>query len=131
MGKGANKKKPSLEQRLIEGLENFADALESDAELTERFTCRTVVLNLVPTPYDPVLVKQTRKVLGASQAIFARFLGVSPSLVQKWERGERSPSTLACRFMDEIRHDAPWSRRRFHDLIASRAPKEAKRTARR
>jgi putative transcriptional regulator len=115
------KTKPTLERRLIEGLENFADALEQGVDLTERFTCRKVVLNLIPTPYDPNLVKETRKILGASQVIFAHFLGVSPSIVQKWERGERSPSKMACRFMDEIRHDPALSRQRFRDLISARA----------
>jgi putative transcriptional regulator len=52
-----------------------------------------------------VLVKQTRALLGASQAVFANFLGVSVKTVRAWEQGVNTPSAMACRFMDEIRRD--------------------------
>lgn len=114
------KKKPTLEARLVQGLEKFADAVESGKDVTELYTCRRVVLSLKPTPYDPGLVKETRQILGASQAVFAHFLGVTPSIVHKWERGERVPSKMACRFMDEIRRDPKLSRERFRELFKAR-----------
>lgn len=112
-----SKKKLTLEEKLIDGLEDFASALERGDDVTEVYTCRKVVLSLVPTPYDPKLVKETRSILGASQAVFAHFLGVTPSLVQKWERGDRVPNKMACRFMDEIRRDPNLSRQRFTELL--------------
>ena len=108
----------TLEEKLVKSLENFADALESGEEITERFTCRKVVLNLEPTQYNPERVRQTREILGASQAIFAKFLGVSTSTVQAWERGENKPALLACRFMDEIRNDRGHFQKRFMELVA-------------
>ena len=33
------------------------------------------------------------------------FLGVSVKTVQAWEQGLQTPPKMACRFMDEIRHD--------------------------
>jgi putative transcriptional regulator len=111
----------SPEDKLIRGLENFADALESGDDLAERFTCRKVVLNLEPTPYTPELVKETRAALGLSQALFAQFLGVSTGTIQAWERGEKPPRNVACRLMDEIRRDPDYWRKRFLELAEEKA----------
>ncbi len=111
----------SPEDKIIRGLESFADALESGEDLTKRFTCRKVVLNLEPTPYTPELVKETREVLGLSQALFAQFLGVSAGTIQAWERGEKPPRNVACRLMDEIRRDPDYWRKRFLELAEEKA----------
>ena len=111
----------SPEEKIIRGLEAFADALQNGEELTERFTCRTVVLNLETTSYTPELVKETRAVLGLSQALFARFLGVSTGTIQAWERGEKPPRNVACRLMDEIRRDPDYWRKRFLELAEEKA----------
>ena len=112
--------KPSAEEKIIQGLEQFADALESGEDVTRRFTCRKFVLNLEPTEYSPELVKDSRAKLGLSQALFAQFLGVSASSVQAWERGEKMPKDIACRFMDEIRRDPEYWRRRFLEIAEPR-----------
>ena len=44
-------------KRIIEGLREFTEALERNEPIAERFTCRTVVLDLLPMPYDPKAVK--------------------------------------------------------------------------
>jgi putative transcriptional regulator len=64
-------------------------------------------------------VKQTRALLGASQAIFAQFLGVSPSTIQDWEQGHKPPRGSACRLMDEIRRDPAYWQSRLRSLIES------------
>ncbi len=103
--------KPSISRkrpvgsRVIERLEGFKTALKRDQKITERFTCRKVMLDLEPTLYGPEQVKQTRHLLNASQALFAKFLGVSVSTVRAWEHGTSTPSAMACRFMEEIRCD--------------------------
>jgi putative transcriptional regulator len=110
-------KKLTVEEKLIQGLESFADALENDEDLNERFTCHKVVLDLQPSPHNPELVKQTRKVLRVSQRLFAQFLGVSTKCVQSWEQGDTTPQPMACRFMDEIRHDPERWRNRFREFV--------------
>ncbi|MBI1904374.1 MAG: transcriptional regulator [Planctomycetia bacterium] len=105
---------------IIERLTEFTEALESRDDLSARFTCRKVALNLEPTRYNSKLVKQTRRILGASQAIFARFLGVSVDAVQAWEQGDHAPSQLAARFMDEIRHNPNYWRQRFSEVAVAR-----------
>ena len=111
----------SPEDKIVRGLEAFADALESGEDLAERFTCRKIVLNLEPTQYTPELVKETRDVLGLSQALFAQFLGVSRGTIQAWEHGEKPPRNVACRLMDEIRRDPDYWRKRFLELAEEKA----------
>ena len=113
-------KKPSVEERIIQGLEGFAEALEKGEDITKRFTCRKIVLNLHPTSYSPEQVKATRALLGMSQALFAQFLGVSVNLVQAWEQGQRKPEHMACRFLEEIRNDPDYWRERFLELAESK-----------
>jgi putative transcriptional regulator len=113
--------KPSVEQQIVEGLESFADALERGDDIAERFTCHKVVLDLHPTAYSPELVKKTRQSLGLSQALFARFLGVSLSTVHAWEQGEKPPQPIACRFMDEIRNEPKWWKERLRQSLRPKA----------
>ena len=113
--------KPSAEEKIISGLEGFADALEAGKDITREFTCRKVVLNLQPTCYTADLVRDVRKQLGLSQALFSQFLGVSTSTVQAWEQGEKTPKEIACRFMDEIRQDPSYWRKRFLDMAERKA----------
>ncbi|HBI43728.1 MAG TPA: transcriptional regulator [Planctomycetales bacterium] len=101
----------SVENEILEALAEFTDALEK-GEVAQRLTCRQVKLNLESSHYSPQLVKSTRKVLGVSQPLFARFLGVSAKTVRSWEQGVNPPSPMACRFMDEIRRaPAHWAAR--------------------
>jgi putative transcriptional regulator len=102
-GEGVMKK--SMGARITERLSAFAKALENDEDITRRFTCRKIELALEPQVYSPEMVKDTRKILGLSQALFARFLGLCVKSVSAWEQGTKTPSDIACRFMDEIRHD--------------------------
>jgi DNA-binding transcriptional regulator YiaG len=96
--------KPRVGRRIIQGLEEFAQALENgNGSIAERFNCRVVELDLHPSRYGADEVKYTRGLLGASQAIFARLLGVSVQTVRSWEQGINVPKDVACRFMDEIR----------------------------
>jgi putative transcriptional regulator len=96
-------KKASVATRMIQGLQEFVDALKTKQPITEKFTVRVIQLDLRPCKYDPEQVKKTRRLLHASQAVFARFLGVSVKTVRAWEQGVNTPNDMACRFMDEIR----------------------------
>lgn len=116
MVKQTKGKQLSAEEKIIQGLEGFADALESGEEVAKHFTCRKVMLDLVPVTYSPEMVKRARNTLGVSQALFAQFLGASLSSVRAWEQGDREPSQVACRFMDEIIHDPQTFRKRFLQL---------------
>jgi putative transcriptional regulator len=115
--KGPDSMKDSVGAKIIEGLREFTEALEKGEQITERFTCRTVMLDLMPVPYGPEAVKATRKLLGASQGIFAQFLGVSAKSVCAWEQGVNTPSDIACRFMDEIQRNPDFWRKRLRESV--------------
>jgi putative transcriptional regulator len=112
--------KASVEDRIIEGLEEFTKALKSGKALTEKFNVRRVVLDLKPKSFTPEMVKKTRGLLSASQAVFALFLGVSVKTVQAWEQGLLSPNRIACRFMEEILKNPEVYQRRFREIIIQR-----------
>ena len=106
----------SIGSKIVNRLKKFVETVEQGGEPAEHFTCRTIRLNLEPHDYTPALVKQTRKLLGASQAIFAQFLGVSASAVQDWEQGAKPPKGVACRLMDEIRRNPEYWQARLREL---------------
>jgi putative transcriptional regulator len=101
-----------LGAEMVAGLSAFCDALEAGVPIETRHTVRTVSLDLRSKPYAADDVKRLRNSLGASQAIFAMFLGVSVKTLRSWEQGTRPVPTIACRFMDEIADNRDlWTRR--------------------
>ncbi|MDG3008374.1 helix-turn-helix domain-containing protein [Paludisphaera mucosa] len=102
----------SLGDRLIAGLESVVEALESGEPLEKRLTIRTVKLDLDPRAYGPEEVRAVRARLGASQAVLAKFLGVSVPTLQKWEQGKRAVPTIAARYLDDVQEFPDlWTRR--------------------
>jgi DNA-binding XRE family transcriptional regulator len=60
--------------------------------------------------------------LNASQAVFARFLGVRPTTVRAWECGNNVPSDMAARFLDEIRANPSLFKARMVQVIKPKTP---------
>jgi putative transcriptional regulator len=108
-----------VEKDLVEGLGGFLEDLKNDVEIGEKYTCRGIILDLVPRVYTPAEVKATRKLLRISQTLFAKFLGVSPKTVRSWEQG-KSPSDMASRFMDEIQRNPEYWRQRVAESAKTR-----------
>lgn len=75
-------------------------------------TARTHPLAFPLVDYGPDDARRVRDLLGMSQVVFARFLGVAPNTVRSWEQGTRPPSPIARRFMAEIEADPDHWRRR-------------------
>jgi putative transcriptional regulator len=84
---------------------NIADDLRqslTDAmayERGEQVDLRTTELVAAPKPMKPQEIREIRESLHASQAVFARFLCVSPKAVQSWEQGARRPQSTALRLL--------------------------------
>lgn len=108
--------KNSVGGKIIEGLNEFTEVLEGNERIAEKFTCRKVMLDLLPVPYNPRTVKAIRKLLGVSQGVFAQFLGVSVKTVRAWEMG-KTPGDMACRFMDEIQRNPEYWRKRLRESV--------------
>ncbi len=109
--------KNSIGRRIVKSLTEFSDALETGEAISEKFTCRKVVLDVRRAPPKPATVKATRKLLNASQTVFAQFLGVRPTTVRSWEQGLQTPGDMACRFLDEIRFNPAYWRQRLSDSL--------------
>jgi putative transcriptional regulator len=117
--------KKSVAQDIVESLQEFVETLRSGADLETTFNCRRVEVKVAPTDYNGNVVGETRKLLRASQAIFAQFLGVSVQTVRAWEQGENVPSDIAKRFMDEIRHNPDYWRQRLREVVVVKKRKVA------
>lgn len=117
----------SVGDLLCEGFQEFAEELKKNkGAVPKKFTCHKISLDLHETKYRPGMVQEARKLLGASQVVFARFLGVSPRTVRAWEQGENTPSQVAARLLDEIRRDPSYWRARLRQLAVSKTPKAKK-----
>jgi putative transcriptional regulator len=112
-----SKRSKEIAIKIVQSLSELTVALENGAPIGEKFTCRRVMLDLVPIPYNPATVKATRRLLHVSQAVFAMFLGVKVSTVQGWEQGKQPPGDMASRFMDEIQRNPEYWRGRLRDSI--------------
>jgi len=119
-------KKPTIADELIAGFTELADALETSGNLGGSFSCYQMQLDLDPHAYTADMVKDARKLLAASQRVFAMFLGVSVKTVSQWEQGLGKPSPIACRFMDEIRRNPEYYLKRLRESII---PKSGKKKA--
>ncbi len=108
---------------IIARLEQYANDLENGVDIAKKYTCRQIVLDLEPKPYDAKRVLKARNTLGLSQMLFDRFLGVSVKTVRAWEQGTNTPQEIACRLMDEIQHDPDYWRKRLSQLARSKTPR--------
>ncbi|MCI0380482.1 MAG: helix-turn-helix domain-containing protein [Gemmataceae bacterium] len=109
--------KGSVEKRIVDRLQEFTEALERGEKISDKFTIRRVVRRVEPKPYEPRAVKKVRQSLGASQSVFALFLGVSVKTISAWEQGVNPPNRMARRFMDEIRKDPEHYRKRLLQIV--------------
>jgi putative transcriptional regulator len=89
---------------IMAGMREIERMLDEGKTPEQMFTVRTIE---VPEPnlYRARQIRQLRELLGVSQAVFAKLLGVSPILVKSWERDTREPSPMARRLLDTIKAD--------------------------
>jgi putative transcriptional regulator len=69
-------------------------------ERGEKVDLRVSRVPSAPKPMKPDEIRRIRTRLHASQAVFARFLCVSPKAVQSWEQGLRRPQSSALRLLE-------------------------------
>jgi putative transcriptional regulator len=103
--------------KIVAALERFRDTLESGVPVEQRYTVRKTKLKLTPRTFEPKEVKDVRAALGISQPVFSQFLGVDVKTVRSWEQGQRVPSGMACRFLEEIEADLEHWRGRLRNVL--------------
>ncbi len=99
------KRKRNIAGEIVADLTEMAATLEAGTALREKYTVRTVRSVPDPRKYSAAEVRATRELVGVSQPVFARMLGVSAALVRSWECGQRKPAPMARRLLDLIRAD--------------------------
>ncbi len=105
--------------KIVRALEEAISLMRTREPLKRHFTVRTYKVDFTPRDYGPDDVRRVRNLLGMSQVLFARFLGVNANTVRSWEQGTRPPSPIARRFMDEIESDPEhWRERIVRDAVA-------------
>ncbi len=52
--------------------------------------------------YTPAQIKRIRTKTKSSQAVFAKYLNTSPSTVQKWEQGQKSPNGPSLKLLNLV-----------------------------
>jgi len=86
----------------------FAELLESAGEALDhargKRDLRSTRLPPPPKPLSAAAVKNLRKKVNASQAVFAHHLNVSTKLVQAWESNRRKPEGAALQLLHVARN---------------------------
>ena len=52
--------------------------------------------------YSPQAIQKLRKKNKASQAVLAKYLNMSPSAIQQWERGDKKPKGASLKLLNLI-----------------------------
>ena len=79
-----------------ETVEDLHAAGAADKKTLRKFddACLTPIRQ--PSPSE---IRKLREREGASQAVFARYLNVSPGVVSQWERGEKHPAGASLKLL--------------------------------
>ena len=88
-----------LKSELIEGMRALKKVGAVDGATMRDFEKQ--LLGPAPT-FSAKRILKLRERYEVSQAVFAAFLNVSPSTVQKWEQGQKEPSSAASRLLQVI-----------------------------
>jgi putative transcriptional regulator len=57
---------------------------------------------IVPAPFEPKQIKKIRQSQKVSQPVFARYLNISESTIEKWESGAKKPSGAALKLLSIV-----------------------------
>ena len=90
-------------KRLIKTIHETAKDLHEAGVMSEQTMREFDVACLPPIKhYTPTQIKRIRTHNHASQAVFAAYLNTTPSTIQKWEQGQKSPSGLALKLLNLV-----------------------------
>ena len=86
--------------RVLASVHETAEGLTSAGVMTKQTMREFDELCLTPVrPLSPEEIRDLREREGASQAVFARYLNVTPGLVSQWERGEKHPQGASLKLL--------------------------------
>ncbi len=109
-------------QLMVEGLAELAGDFQAGIDLTEKYTCRQISLRPAEQVCTPERIIAARKILGASQSLFANFLGFSANTVRSWEQGTYEPQRVARLLIEYIHEDPTYWRKKFKARVVPKTP---------
>jgi DNA-binding transcriptional regulator YiaG len=112
--------------KIVSAFHEAIEVMRSGGTVEKQISVRTYKAEFACRAYGADDVHRVRRLLGMSQVVFARFLGVDPNTVRSWEQGSRPPSPIARRFMGEIEEDPEYWRRRIAQSLGESAAGESK-----
>ncbi|MBK7391787.1 MAG: helix-turn-helix domain-containing protein [Chloracidobacterium sp.] len=88
-------------EKMNEFFEDLKAGLQSAIEHAEgkRTDMRTTTLPRPPKELSAKEIVKVRKQLNVSQALFARYLNISPKTVQSWEQGHGKPNGASLKLL--------------------------------
>lgn len=94
--------KAQKDRQILNELDALGDAI-ADGTVERKFTTMRMHLNIPDVEFSGQDVRELRRELAVSQAVFARIIGTSIQTVQAWEQDRTDPPPMACRLLDLIR----------------------------
>lgn len=92
-----------MSKDLLEVLHETAKGFQKAGAMSEQTMKEFDVLCLPHvkkyTPKDIMKIRKSNKV---SQSVFAAYLNITPSTVQKWEQGQKKPSSLGLKLLSLV-----------------------------
>jgi len=86
--------------RVLASVHETAEGLTSAGVMSKQTMREFDELCLTPVrPLTAEEIRDLREREGASQAVFARYLNVTPGLVSQWERGEKHPQGASLKLL--------------------------------
>lgn len=86
--------------RVLASVHETAEGLTSGGVMSKQTMREFDELCLTPVrPLTAEEIRDLREREGASQAVFARYLNVTPGLVSQWERGEKHPQGASLKLL--------------------------------
>jgi len=95
--------KLKFKSRASEAIHSSATALFS-VEAIDQATMREFDESclIAPPPIEPKQIKKIRQSQKVSQPVFARYLNISESTIEKWETGAKKPSGTALKLLSIV-----------------------------
>ena len=92
-----------MTDKLLKAMHETAKGLHEAGTLDAMTMREFDALCLPPVKsYTPAQIRRLRTRYKASQAVFAAFLNLSPSTVQKWEQGQKKPNGPSLKLLNLV-----------------------------
>jgi putative transcriptional regulator len=92
--------KKQYRSRILASVHETAEGLTAAGVMSKQTMREFDELCLTPVrPLSADEIRELREREGASQAVFARHLNVTPGLVSQWERGEKHPQGTSLKLL--------------------------------